>query len=67
MQIEGSVMRYSKLNDGLGKCRILGSRRLVGSQTRALAARDTTIFSSRVMGQRVYLSLGFFTYRGILT
>lgn len=75
-QREGSVMRYSKLTDGLGKNRILGSGRSLtvcpdyigrGSQTGAHGVTDTKIFLSRVMGQRVYLSLGFFKSRGIMT
>lgn len=39
-------MRYSKLNDGLGESRILGSRELVGSQTGAHEVRNTKIFLS---------------------
>lgn len=68
-------MRYSKIKDGLGKSRIWEADNIltcvlymsVGFHKGVYMVKNTKIFLSKVMGQRVYLLLRLFKSIRIIT
>lgn len=63
-------MRYSKLDDGLGRAESWAAQDTLTMHPDCagrLSDRNVWLETLRVMVQRVYLSLGLFKSRGIIT